>query len=446
MGVVFVFLFFCFFVRVPVLGVSVPPEENTWVEVASLQQARCNLGAAVVDGRIYAIGGRNELGAVGTVEMYDPQTNRWTYMTSMPTPRSGFAIVSFMGKIYCMGGFVSTTEFTAVVEVYDPEIDRWETRASMLFSRAGVSACVVDGCIYVMGGFRYMSDSGSRSGIWQVYDPIGDVWDLKDFSWPEGCDCVVLGDRVYVLGSFELWVYDVLSDSWAMGAQAPISSAYRSVAAVRGVMAPYAIYAYTNNYCLEVYCPFADNWVRGADLPRDLLAVEVVELDDRLYVLGGLEVVYTSSYGIPTAFKSEFAFFRSVFVYTPFGYGRVAPVVSVLSLEDMGEYGFGDVVLEFGLNRPVVLLGYSLDGQANVTVSGNVTLSGLSGGWHNVTVFAEDEFGNVGVSKTITFMVASAPFSLLPIVAVVGLIGVIVCVGLFWFLRKRRYHKSLQVG
>ena len=78
-------------------------EEDSWTSLAPLQQARGGLGVAVVDGKIYAIGGSTARGPyrpdtfaggyVGTNEMYDPETNTWTSKTPMPTPRAHFAIV-----------------------------------------------------------------------------------------------------------------------------------------------------------------------------------------------------------------------------------------------------------------------------------------------------------------------------------------------------------------
>ena len=66
---------------------------NTWTEKAPMQTARSSLGTAVVDGKIYAIGGStfsggsgdqngalpSTGGAVGTNEMYDPQTDTWVF-------------------------------------------------------------------------------------------------------------------------------------------------------------------------------------------------------------------------------------------------------------------------------------------------------------------------------------------------------------------------------
>jgi hypothetical protein len=52
-------------------------------------------------------------------------------------------------------------------------------------------------------------------------------------------------------------------------------------------------------------------------------------------------------------------------------------------------------------------VGYSLDGQAEVTITGNTTLSGLAIGAHNLTVSAVDLAGLRGVSTTIQFTVVA---------------------------------------
>ena len=132
-------------------------------------------------------------------------------------------------------------------------------------------------------------------------------------------------------------------------------------------------------------------------------------------------------------------YFATVEQYTPFGYGSVPPAVSITSLESAGSCASGVVPLNFSLNKPAVWVGYSLDGKDNVTVAGNTTLTGLSAGLHNVTVYAKDANENVGASETIVFTVASAPFlsSTLVVVAVVVLV-VVVCVGLFLYFKKHK--------
>ncbi|MEM2098940.1 MAG: hypothetical protein QXU99_04240 [Candidatus Bathyarchaeia archaeon] len=41
-----------------------------------------------------------------------------------------------------------------------------------------------------------------------------------------------------------------------------------------------------------------------------------------------------------------------------------------------------------------------------MTITGKTTIPGLSGGLHNITVYAKDEFGNTGNSEMIIFRVA----------------------------------------
>ena len=70
--------------RMKVLDVE---DAGTWLEKASMPTARRGLTAGVVNGKIYAIGGIDQLERVSTVEEYDPVTNTWTSKASMPTAR-----------------------------------------------------------------------------------------------------------------------------------------------------------------------------------------------------------------------------------------------------------------------------------------------------------------------------------------------------------------------
>ena len=78
------------------------------------------------------------------------------------------------------------------------------------------------------------------------------------------------------------------------------------------------------------------------------------------------------------------------------------PVISVLSPKDK-TYDPGDIPLTFTVNEPTSWITYSLDGQDNVTITGNITLPTLSSGAHNIKLYAQDSSGNVGTSGTIQF-------------------------------------------
>ena len=93
------------------------------------------------------------------------------------------------------------------------------------------------------------------------------------------------------------------------------------------------------------------------------------------------------------------------YAYLRFEVAANLPELVVLSLKQHETYTTGDLPLDFAVSTPVSWVGYSLDGQDNVTVKGNVTLAGLSDGEHNVTVYARDDARNFGASEIVTFTV-----------------------------------------
>jgi N-acetylneuraminic acid mutarotase len=125
---------------------------NSWTTKAFMPTARAQLGVAVVNGKIYAIGGGNNTAAGPTVlsvnEEYDPATNTWTTKEPMPTARHSFGIAVYENKIYCIGGSINGP-MLAVNEVYDPATDTWETKTPMPTPRAALSANVVTDKIYL---------------------------------------------------------------------------------------------------------------------------------------------------------------------------------------------------------------------------------------------------------------------------------------------------------
>jgi hypothetical protein len=104
------------------------------------------------------------------------------------------------------------------------------------------------------------------------------------------------------------------------------------------------------------------------------------------------------------------------------------PNISDLSVENK-TYLVQDVPLNFIVNEKISKITYSLDGEDNVTIAGNTTLTGLPIGAHNLTVYASDVAGNVGASQTVNFTIinmtpmptpiqASEPFLIMPVAAI----------------------------
>jgi RNA polymerase sigma factor (sigma-70 family) len=100
------------------------PEKDEWVKKTDMPTARTRLSATAVNRKIYAIGGSGSLLVdpevhFSTVEEYDPLTDTWTKKTDMPTPRGWFSSSEVNGKIYAIGGR-NNNGTTSVVEEYDP--------------------------------------------------------------------------------------------------------------------------------------------------------------------------------------------------------------------------------------------------------------------------------------------------------------------------------------
>jgi N-acetylneuraminic acid mutarotase len=94
-----------------------------WTPLKPLNTPRAFPAVAAIGGKIYAAGGQKELyGTVNTVEEYDPANPDagWTLKSSvMPLPRlnSAFAVVN--DKIYIVGGELQFGSLSTV-EIYDP--------------------------------------------------------------------------------------------------------------------------------------------------------------------------------------------------------------------------------------------------------------------------------------------------------------------------------------
>jgi len=394
--------------------------ENEWTAKKPMPTAREGLGVAVVNGKIYSIGGLNNDTNLTVNEEYDPIMDTWKTKEPMPTARSGFAIAAFQSKIYVIGGTTGTSDasgFTGKNEVYDPATDTWETKAAMPTPRADLCASVVNGSIYLIGGKEYWEGSLNHElDVTEVYDPATDTWTTAA-SMPIpvfGYASAVVDGKIYVMGGtrqfLESWtnletvgsnkVYDVQNDTWSVGTDLSTVRSYAAAAATSGVTAPKRIYVvggfnevgYSTS-AVNVYDIENKAWSPGASMltARRNLALAVV--DDVLYAIGG--------------FNGE-NWLNANEAYTPFGYGTVPPTLQVLAPENR-TYANNNVSMILSVNKPTSWIGYSLDDQVNVTVSGDTVLTGLSEGQHRLHVYANDTFGNTASSSPIQFSVDTLP-------------------------------------
>jgi N-acetylneuraminic acid mutarotase len=425
-----------------------------------MNQARGGLGVVAVNDKIYAIGGfvsqtfnlHSKWVAVGNNDEFDPLTNNWTAKASMPTLRAFFAIAVCQNKIYCIGGTMDFSGFSSVNEVYDPATNSWEKKASMPTVRVGVQANVVNGKIYLTGG---MDSNHVLSKVTEVYDPSNNTWSTKaDIPYAAGEVSTVIDNKIYSFGTYYNYsnhdtfsvtqIYSPETDTWSQGTGPPDNNfggkygASGVATSTTGLFAPKRVYVYcgySHSSPLQVYDPQNDSWALSPNPPLNpCCGVGVV--DDRLYFIGGYALIYPNMWSdpVPTCYSSNMQ-------YTPIGFGTVPPIIAVTSPTNLN-FTSTEVSLNFTVNKPVTWLGYALDGEANVTFSGNLTLRKLSDGLHTVVIYANDSFGNMGASQIINFTIARENLPIVIAIAVSGTMAAIIMAGLLFHFKKRRSNIS----
>jgi len=118
----------------------------------------------------------------------------------------------------------------------------------------------------------------------------------------------------------------------------------------------------------------------------------------------------------------------------------VPPVVIILSPANT-TYTSTSVDLRLSISEATSWIGYSLDGAANVTITGtSATLTGLALGSHRVRAYANDTTGLIGSSSTIYFTIAEAPapeINWTLIIAVAVIFIVIGAVAVYFIMRRK---------
>ena len=194
-------------------------QTNTWSEAASLPEPRGEHVSAVVNDKIYVIGGRvpnvaeadhfDEYEDTVSGRVFDTVSQRWTEIADAPTARNSAAAAVINGLIYVVGGRDNQALDNGdqrivnlpALEVYDPKTNRWETRAPMPQGQGGLGAAAVDGKLYVFGGEEWFPTPKVFDDVW-VYDPQNDTWrSLPALPTPRhGVTAATVDDQIFVLG------------------------------------------------------------------------------------------------------------------------------------------------------------------------------------------------------------------------------------------------------
>lgn len=194
-------------------------DTNAWQALADLPVARGEHVSAIVDGRLYVIGGRvggtpsaasfGEHRDTSRVDIFDLETGTWSRGIDAPTARNSAGSAVIDGKIYVVGGrqFLAQADGSpanvnsAALEVFDPETGFWSVRAPLPQGAGGIAVTAVDGKLAVFGGEQWTPTQEVFGEGW-LYDPATDAWEaLADLNVPRhGAAAAAIDGRVFVFG------------------------------------------------------------------------------------------------------------------------------------------------------------------------------------------------------------------------------------------------------
>ena len=235
------------------------PAEDRWEQGPPIQLMRGWFGAVLLDGFIYAVGGKRlrpdeekeESGDIAhyeirdSVERLELATGTWSFVAPLSAPRAGLVATVCGGKIYAIGGNAMDNETRSGgphldrVEVFDPQRGHWSPGAPLPFGLQGPSVATIDDRIYLTSGIGGPGKGPNNLSF--VFDPRAGRWE-EIAAIPTGrCDAgvVSVGRRIYTCGGWggeprhdRVEVYDVDADAWSSAASMPEKKAWMAAAAV----------------------------------------------------------------------------------------------------------------------------------------------------------------------------------------------------------------------
>ena len=274
-------------------------EGGTWAEKNDMPTPRSISSAAVVNGKIYVIGGaKTGVVSTSTVEEYDPVKDTWDKKTDMPTSRMGAAASVVNGKIYVIGGARTGWTPLATVEEYDPETDIWTKKSDMANPRWYFAIGMVNNKIYAIGGWNSLNVNIPALSSVEEYDPATDTWtEKKDMLKPIGTfSAGVVNDKIYITGGYDSKVlatvaeYDPATNAWTEKKDMPTARDGHCTEALDGKI--YVIGGLKDDVetsITEQYDPATDTWTKKESMKTTRTHAASSMFDGKIYVIGGAQ-------------------------------------------------------------------------------------------------------------------------------------------------------------
>ena len=275
---------------------------GAWRALNGAPTARQQVATAVVDGRIWVVGGlvgTKKAAATTRVESYDPAINAWGTATPLPRPLHHATAVAYRGELVVIGGWEPKgANLTAVTsrEVLALRDGKWVRSGPLRHPRAAAAAAVVDDKIVVTGG-----QADGKLVEQTEFLPGGLVWKQgADLPTPREHLAAVAdadGRFLYAVGGRQLSAasntralerYDVRDDRWMKLASMPVASGSLGAAILKGRLV--AAGGETSTGVLKGVQSFnlkSGRWSQLDALPTPRHGLGLTAFGDTLYAIGG---------------------------------------------------------------------------------------------------------------------------------------------------------------
>jgi N-acetylneuraminic acid mutarotase len=275
--------------------------KETWQELASTPLKRTESSAALVDDKIYLLGGFTPKGISKKVDVWDPESGIWSQIPPLPRGLHHTTASVVNGKLYAIGGFDSGTWRPVNVNYeYDPEIHRWTSKTPMPTSRGALSAGVIDGKIHVVGGAHRKLIRLVNTPAHEVYDPETDTWETLA-PMPTARDHLavsVTGKKLFAIGGRinvdyknNLDVnesYDVKTGTWSRHTPLPTARSGITSQVLNGLIHVFGGESGQKTFVEnEAYDPSTDQWTIFKPMPSGRHGLASALWKNEIHILTG---------------------------------------------------------------------------------------------------------------------------------------------------------------